>query len=188
MAAGQKLSNGLTPDARHAIATSSGLKVRRAARRITQFFERLTVRSGLSVAQFDLMVHVAVAPVHTLGELAARIGIDQTTLSRNLRTLENQRLVIMARDEADRRLRSVSLTEVGQQRLKAALPIWCNAQDSLAYLVEPDLVSALDAATELLNVNRDACSGLKIPANTDRTSRRVSANQLAPRRLRHGSA
>jgi len=35
--------------------------------------------NGLSVAQFGLMAHVAAAPDNTLGALAARTGLDQST-------------------------------------------------------------------------------------------------------------
>jgi DNA-binding MarR family transcriptional regulator len=184
MGPGQNTSNDLTADSRNAIATSSGLKVRRAARRITHFLEQLTVGAGLSVAQFDLMVHVAAAPVSNLSQLAARMGLNQTTLSRNLRGLEDRRLVALARGEADRRLRSVSLTEVGRERLRAALPIWRGAQDSLACLVEPKLVNALEAATELLALDGDASPASEI--NPDRKRGHNCAAQLAPRGVRRG--
>jgi DNA-binding MarR family transcriptional regulator len=39
------------------------------------------------------MAHVAAAPDNTLGALAARTGLDQSTLSRNLHGLERAGLV-----------------------------------------------------------------------------------------------
>jgi DNA-binding transcriptional ArsR family regulator len=85
----------LVRDARAVVATCPGLNARLAARRITQFLEHRTASSGLSVAQFGLMAHVAAATGDTLGALAARVGLDQSTLSRNLRGLEKDGLVDM---------------------------------------------------------------------------------------------
>jgi len=140
----------LVSDAEAAIATSAGLNVRIAARRITQFLESRMANSCLTVAQFGLMTHVAAASVETLGALAMRTGLDQSTLSRNLRGLERDGLVEIAVVNADVRRRSVWLTEAGARRLEAALPIWRRAHASLARLIDPDLVSNLAAATETL--------------------------------------
>ena len=141
----------LVSDARAVIATCIGLNSRLAARRITQFLENRMARSGLSLAQFGLMAHVAAAADDTLGALAERTGLDQSTLSRNLRGLERNGLVEIAIVETDLRRRSVWLTETGALRLEAALPIWRRAHASLTKLVEPDLVSDLATATEALS-------------------------------------
>ena len=77
--------------------------------------------------------------------------MDQTTLSRNLRTLEKAGLVEIAIVEADLRRRSVWLTETGARRLEAALVIWRRAHASLAKLIEPDLAGRLAIATETLS-------------------------------------
>jgi DNA-binding MarR family transcriptional regulator len=140
----------LVRDARAVVATATGLNVRLAARRITQFLEHRIAGSGLSVAQFGLMAHVAAASGDTVGALAARIGLDQSTLSRNLRGLEKDGLVEIATIERDLRRRSVWLTEAGARRLEAALPIWCRANASLDEFIEPELVSNLATATEAL--------------------------------------
>ena len=52
--------------------------------------------SGLSITQFGLMAQIAAAPDDTLGALAERTGLDQSTLSRNLRALETAGLVEIA--------------------------------------------------------------------------------------------
>ena len=72
------------------IDNCAGWNSRLAARRITQFMEKRLASSGLTVAQFGLMGHIASAPDDTLGALAERTGLDQSTLSRNLRGLEQE--------------------------------------------------------------------------------------------------
>jgi DNA-binding transcriptional ArsR family regulator len=86
----------LVDDARAALESCAGLNSRLAARRITQFLENRMTSNGLSVAQFGLMAHVAAAPDNTLGALAARTGLDQSTLSRNLHGLDRAGLVEIA--------------------------------------------------------------------------------------------
>src|SRR5271170_3828237 len=78
----------LVSDARDAVATCAGWASRLAARRITNFLEERMAGSGLSITQFGLMGQIAAAPDDTLGALAERTGLDQSTLSRNLRGLE----------------------------------------------------------------------------------------------------
>ena len=147
----QASDKSLVADARAAIAACAGLNSRRAARRITQFLENRMAGSGLSLAQFGLMAHVAAASDDTLGALVERTGLDQTTLSRNLRALEREGLVEIAVVETDLRRRSVWLTETGARRLEAALPMWRRAHASLAKLMDPDLAGRLAVATELLS-------------------------------------
>jgi len=106
--------------------------------------------SGLSLAQFGLMAQIAAAPDDTLGALAERTGLDQSTLSRNLRGLETAGLVEIAVAEEDQRRRAVWLTEQGARRLEAALPTWYEAHAALAERLDPRLALRLGAASEAL--------------------------------------
>jgi len=107
-------------------------------------------RGGLSLAQFGLMAQIAAAPDDTLGALAERTGLDQSTLSRNLRALEAAGLVEIAVAEEDQRRRAVWLTEEGAERLEAAIPVWRDAHAALAERLDPRLALRLGAASEEL--------------------------------------
>ncbi len=138
----------LVRDARAAIATCSGWNSRLAARRITKFLDQHMEGGGLSLAQFGMMAQVAAASDDTLGALAERMGIDQSTLSRNLRGLEMAGLVEIASAEQDLRRRAVWLTERGARQLEAAIPIWREAHAALAKRLDPRLALRLGAASE----------------------------------------
>src|SRR3990167_6567574 len=99
----------LRADARAALEACAGLNVRLATRRITQFLEQRMAGSGLSFAQFGLMAEIASAADDTITALAERMGLDQSTLSRTLRTLEGEGLVEIAISEGDQRKRMVWL-------------------------------------------------------------------------------
>jgi DNA-binding MarR family transcriptional regulator len=96
------------------------------------------------------MAQIAVANDDTLGALAQRTGLDQSTLSRNLRTLEAEGLAEIAVVETDQRRRMVWLTETGVRRLEAAIPIWRKANARLAKQVSTDLARRLAEQAALL--------------------------------------
>lgn len=140
----------LRPEARALLAACAGWNSRLAARRISQFMDRDLAAAGLTVAQVGLMAQIAVAEDDTLGALARRCGMDQSTLSRNLRTLEREGLVEIVTAVKDLRRRAVWLTEAGLRRLDSALPAWRRAQEALAAHLEGELARQLAAATEAL--------------------------------------
>jgi DNA-binding MarR family transcriptional regulator len=145
----------LRRDALALVEACAGWNSRLAARRITQFLDREmagpgTTASVLSVAQLGLMAQIAVISDDTLGALAQRTGLDQSTLSRNLRMLEREGLIEIAVVESDLRRRAVWLTETGARRLEGAIPLWRKAHARLAKRLSPDLARRLAEGAEAL--------------------------------------
>jgi DNA-binding MarR family transcriptional regulator len=140
----------LVEDAGAAVAACAGWNSRLAARRITQFLDQRMASSGLTIAQFGLMAQVAAAGDDRLGALAERAGIDQSTLSRNLRGLEAAGLVERAVADKDLRRRAVWLTEHGARRLETAIPLWRQAHAELAKRLDPKLARRLSEAAQAL--------------------------------------
>lgn len=125
-----------------------GLGCRLAARRIAQTLERDVAGTGLTLAQLGLMAQIAAAADDTIGSLAGRTGLDQSTLSRNLRALESEGLVEITVVENDLRRRAVWLTEAGARRLEKAIPLWRAANEKLTGLLSKDLVFRLVRQTD----------------------------------------
>ncbi len=140
----------LVSDARAAADACACWASRLAARRITNFLDERMLGSGFSIAQFGLMVQIAAAPDDTLGALAERTGLDQSTLSRNLRAREAAGLVEIALADHDQRRRAVWLTEEGARRLQAAIPVWREAHAALEQRLDPRLALRLGAASQRL--------------------------------------
>lgn len=140
----------LRTDARFLVDTCAGLNSRLAARRITHFLEREMAGLGLGLAQLGLMAQIAVASDDTIGALARRSGLDQSTLSRNLRTLEAGGLIEIATVEGDLRRRMTWLTEAGARKLEAAIPVWRRAHARLARQLSVDLARRLALETDAL--------------------------------------
>lgn len=140
----------LVADARAVTECCTGLHARQAARRITQFLDSRLAPTGLSLAQFGLLAHIAAAKDDTIAGLVERTGLDQSTLSRNLRALERDGLIEIAVVERDLRRRAVWLTETGARRLEVAMPAWKQAQQALARVIDLDLARRLATAAALL--------------------------------------
>lgn len=140
----------LRTDARALVENCAGWNSRLAARRITAFLDRELADLGLSAAQLGLMAQIAALTDDTLGALAQRSGLEQSTLSRNLRTLEREQLIEITLVETDLRRRAVWLTETGARRLEAAIPVWREAQARLAQVMPTDIVRQLADQSEAL--------------------------------------
>ena len=143
-------SKTLRSDAATLVDTCAGLHSRLAARLITQFLDREMSGGGLSTAQLGLMAQIAAATDDTLSALALRAGLDQSTLSRNLRALEADGLVEIATVESDLRRRVVWLTQAGARRLEKAIPIWRAAHAKLSKGLLVDLARRLAREVEVL--------------------------------------
>jgi DNA-binding MarR family transcriptional regulator len=138
----------LRTDAVALVETCAGLGSRLVARRVTQFIEREIAGCGLSLAQIGLMAQIAAASDDTIGALVARTGLDQSTLSRNLRALEAEGLVEIAIVEGDLRRRAVWLTETGARRLETVIPVWRKANERLSRRISTEMMLRLARATE----------------------------------------
>jgi DNA-binding MarR family transcriptional regulator len=116
--------------------------LRRAARVVTQHFDRHLRPVGLRATQFTLLVVLTRAGPMPMNRLASRLGIERTTLTRNLRPLEAKQWVRVEEDQ-DRRVRTVSITPAGKEVATQALGQWRKAQDTAAPLLADLQLGAL---------------------------------------------
>jgi DNA-binding MarR family transcriptional regulator len=120
-----------------AIATECAcLNVRRSARAVTALYDRILAPTGLRATQVTLLVALQRAGPIPFTRLAGVLGMDRTTLTRNLAPLQRGRLVALTTG-ADRRVRLATLTEKGRKVLVAAIPLWEEAQDRIAGALGP---------------------------------------------------
>jgi DNA-binding MarR family transcriptional regulator len=102
--------------------------LRRASRAVGRIYDETMAPSGLRGTQFSLLVALSLTGETPVMRLADELGLDRTTLTRNLEPMERDGLVESV-PGADRRVRLVRLTEVGRKTLSLALPLWQKAQD-----------------------------------------------------------
>jgi DNA-binding MarR family transcriptional regulator len=116
--------------------------LRRATRALTQLYDDLMIPSGLRVTQFSLLRMLARSGTTRISDLADRLLLDRTALSRTLEPLVKRGLVSIVPGR-DARTREVSLTGGGERAIRAARPHWERAQRRVASALGPGRLLAL---------------------------------------------
>lgn len=103
-------------------------QLRRAARRVSQVYDRHLAAAELSLNAYSILRRSS--QPRPLGELADALGMDRTTLTRNLKPLLEAGL-LSAVPGVDSRQRQVQISSTGKRRLQKAFPLWQHAQQEV---------------------------------------------------------
>jgi DNA-binding MarR family transcriptional regulator len=102
---------------------------RRKSRELTRFYERAMRGSGLRGPQFTLLATLIQTGPTPTTRLADFLGLERTTLTRNLGPLLRDGHVTIE-DGADRRVHRVAITAKGAAAAERAYPFWRKAQNA----------------------------------------------------------
>ncbi len=106
--------------------------VRKAARLISQNYDKVLKPFGLNAGQFSILSLLGAIPEPmTVSEAADALGMERTTLTRNLHLLGGRGLTQTMYDDGDARVRRLSLTPKGWVVLADALPVWQAVQTQM---------------------------------------------------------
>ncbi len=94
-------------------STPIGVRLTRSSRAVAQAFERAMARAGGSVSTWQVLLLVRSANWETQSELAKELGITGATLTHHLTALERKGLVRRWREDGNRRVQRVELTDAG---------------------------------------------------------------------------
>jgi DNA-binding MarR family transcriptional regulator len=118
-----------TKPARHTACTCGSL--RKASRRISQFYDAALAPVGIKSTQFSILAEVERGSIDaplSMCELATAMVMDRSTLGHNLRPLERDDLLSLRLTLTDRRKRHVTLTKKGKATLQRARRLWRTAE------------------------------------------------------------
>lgn len=121
-------------------------RTRAAARAITRIYDEELRPTGLRPSQVEVLVTIAAKSELSISALAEELGMDRTTLTRNLRPLENGGLVALSA-EGRHRVRQVRLTATGEAALAEAVDHWQRAQVAMARRLGESGVAAVRRAS-----------------------------------------
>ena len=111
--------------------------LRWVSRAFSQFFVAELGRHGLLPTQTPILGLLAAKPQATMAEVSDWLGMDRTTLVRNLRPLERDGL-IKATGKGRGHKVSLSLTPKGRKTLQNFLPDWQLAQQKVIRTLGPE--------------------------------------------------
>lgn len=122
----------------------TNFKTRQMARLLSRHYDVELAKAGLKTTQYSLLNHVLHQGPIAPGELARRMGLDASTLTRNLQPLLAAGWLVQAAG-ADARSRLITLTPAGRDKQAEALAHWKAAQLNVNATLGAERVVALHA-------------------------------------------
>ncbi|WLH48422.1 MarR family winged helix-turn-helix transcriptional regulator [Pseudomonas beijingensis] len=132
----------------------TNLKIRQLNRMVTRHYDRYIAESGLKNTQYSLLSHVVrLGPIRP-SDLARRMQMEASTLTRNMQPLVAQGWLTVGAG-GDARSRLVQVTEAGLEKQAEGRRAWKEAQLALNERLGVHRVAALhellDACIECLD-------------------------------------
>lgn len=122
----------------------TNLKLRQLMRQVTRHYDAEVGKSGLKGTQYSLLSYVVkLGPIRPV-DLARTMGVDASTLTRNLRPLIDQGWIAVE-EGPDARSHLVVATPEGRDKRTEAQRRWRVAQEGINQLLGPARVVALHA-------------------------------------------
>jgi DNA-binding MarR family transcriptional regulator len=126
--------------------------LRHLMRQVARRYDAELAACGLKTTQYTLLSQVLHLGPLRPGDLARELGLEPSTLTRNLRPMIEAGWIVQTAGE-DARSRSVSITAEGRRKRAEAQHHWLRAQKQLNESLGAERVIALHALV-------DECSGL----------------------------
>ena len=118
--------------------------LRQASRAVTRLYDMEMRGAGLRTTQYSLLRLLSRTGQVRQGDLSGLTSIDETTLTRNLRLLEDAGWIAI-RSGDDRREKLVTITKAGTAKLAEARAAWERAQMRLQALLPEEAWQGLMA-------------------------------------------
>lgn len=135
------MPRALAPSATDSRRPCTCFLLRRTARLVSRFYDQHLAALGLKTTQFSLLSTLELGPA-PITELAHRLGLERTSLTRNLKPLVADGSIELRQGE-DARERIPELTPLGRRRLHQARAAWLTAQQEVDAALGSDFVDGL---------------------------------------------
>jgi DNA-binding MarR family transcriptional regulator len=131
--------------------------LRWVTRKVTQFFDAEMRRHGIRPTQWSILAALMGKNNWNMAELSDWLGMERTTLLRNLRPLQRDGLVKVAGGGRGR-LVELAITAKGRKQMEKLMPAWKSAQRAAIKTLGEKrwsaLISDLETAALALNKNK----------------------------------
>ncbi len=115
----------------------------------------LQKQSGLTLSKWRVLALVGAAGQTSLSELARKAALDKGLLSRNLKSMVEDGLILSKQYDIDHRVQHLSLSSKGQDLFDKTLPKMRIRQAKLREPLEPKELEALYSALDKLEIAAD---------------------------------
>lgn len=122
-------------------------RARELARELTTDYNDALGPTGPRITQLSMLVAIGLAGEARAGDVAETLGLEQSTVSRNVARMREAGWISAGADPADARATVLRLTPAGGEALDAAGPAWRRAQRDARERIRPALRELEDEAT-----------------------------------------
>jgi len=122
--------------------------LRRATRKLGQFYDDVLAPSGLKATQQGLLYQIHIGDEPAMGAIAAALVMDLSALGHTLKPLIRDGFLETFADKDDRRIKRVRLTPLGRRKLEEVMKLWRIAQQRFEDMVGKDQAASLRAALD----------------------------------------
>ena len=124
------------PTVHHEVgANCACFAIRKASRVITQHYDHYLARVGIKTTQFTLLNAIGANKSISMNALANGLSMDRTTLTRNLKPLQEQGFIALNTSPEDKRVKLFTLTPAGKKLVTAAIRHWRKAHADFLEIV-----------------------------------------------------
>jgi len=136
--ANSRANLGLVPEPDCAPPEPLGRLLAMSTKAMREWFDARLVEHGGSLTTWIVLLHAVENPESpSQRELAQRMGIGGATMVHHLDRLESEGLVVRRRDEHDRRVTRVEITEAGRSRFQELAEVAAGIDAELHALMSP---------------------------------------------------
>lgn len=123
----KKLGNDVLHEPEIPASTCTCAELRKASRAVTLLYDNAFKSSGLLSTQLSVLRVISKSDSLKVSQLAEELGMDRTTLTRNLSVLERQGFIKISTGK-DQRTRIVTITPSGSNSIAKTIPLWNEVQ------------------------------------------------------------
>ncbi len=135
---------------------------KRASRRLGIFYDEVLSPCRIRATQYALLDQIMRLPSPSMTDLASALVLDRSALSHTIRPLERDNLISLKAARHDRRIKIVSLTDAGKQKLEACTKLWQRAQAQFEAAFGPENAADLRRTMDVLaSLKLDPCHALR---------------------------
>jgi DNA-binding MarR family transcriptional regulator/L-amino acid N-acyltransferase YncA len=129
---------------------------------------------GVTLAERHLLIELSGSPSPTMGEIAERLLLDKSTISRLISKAVKKGYIACTTDDKDKRKRFLHITEGGKQTLEAFEPIAFNQTKQALLTLAPEEIESIYKGVALYAKGLRS-SRIQEKLNTERS---ISSNEM----------
>lgn len=124
------------------------INIRRAANAVTAYYDNILKPLDITITQYSMLSSIYTLKACNTSDLAAHMGLDRTSMVRNLKVLVKKELVVVTVE--NQRKKTNSLSKTGKDTLEKARSLWDNAQKEIdEYLGAENIQKLLEITQKL---------------------------------------